>query len=165
MLLVRHSVPEVDPALPAEEWRLSDEGRLRCGPLAARLRSYRPTAIVSSTEPKARETAELVGGELGLEVRQSAALRETARRTVPWLEAPEFRRAMRALFERPDEVVFGEESAADALARFSAALDGLDEQTVVVSHGTLISLYAAARTGRDAFELWSGLELPDLVVV
>jgi broad specificity phosphatase PhoE len=165
VLLVRHSVPEVDPALSAEEWRLSDEGRRRCGPLAERLRGYGPTAIVSSTEPKMRETAELVGAELGLELRESPALRETARRTVPWLEADEFRLAVRLLFERPEEVVFGEESAVDALARFSATVDGLDERTIVVSGGTVISLYAAARTGEDAYELWSWLQLPDLVVV
>ena len=165
MLLVRHSVPEVDPALAAEEWRLSDEGRRRCAPLAERLRAYGPTAIHSSTEPKMRETAELVGAELGLEVRESRALRETARRTVPWLEADEFRRAVRGLFERPDEVVFGEESAVDALARFSATVDGLGERTIVVSGGTVISLYAAARSGEDAYELWSRLELPDLLVV
>jgi broad specificity phosphatase PhoE len=165
VLLVRHSLPALDPALPVEEWRLSEEGRRRCGPLAARVRKHAPTAIVSSTEPKARETAELVGAELGLKVQESAALRETARRTVPWLEADELRRSIRTLFERPDEVVFGEEKASAALARFSAALDGLDEGTVIVSHGTMISLYAAARTGRDAFELWSSLELPDLVVV
>jgi broad specificity phosphatase PhoE len=165
VLLVRHSVPEIDRALASEEWRLSDEGRRRCGPLSDRLREYGPTAILSSTEPKMRETAELVGAELGLEVRVSEALRETARRTVPWLEADAFRRAVRRLFEEPDEVVFGEESAEDALARFSAALDGLHERTVVVSGGTVISLYAAARTGEDAYELWSRLELPDLVVV
>jgi broad specificity phosphatase PhoE len=165
VLLVRHSVPDVDPELASEEWRLSDEGRRRCGPLAERLRAYGPTAIFSSTEPKMRETAELVGAELGLEVRKSLALRETARRTVPWLEADEFQRAVRRLFEEPDEVVFGEESAADALARFSAALEELDERTIVVSGGTVISLYAAARMGEDAYELWSRLELPDLVVV
>jgi broad specificity phosphatase PhoE len=165
VLLVRHSLPELDPALPAEEWRLSEEGRRRCGQLAARLREHAPTAIVSSTEPKARETAELVGAELGLDVQASAALRESARRTVPWQAPDELRRSIRTLFERPDEVVYGEESASAALARFSAAVDGLDEGTVVVSHGTVISLYAAARSGRDAFELWSSLELPDLVVV
>jgi broad specificity phosphatase PhoE len=165
VLLVRHSLPELDPALPAEEWRLSEEGRRRCRPFAARLREHAPTAIVASTEPKVRETAELIGVELGLTVRESAALRETARRTVPWLEAEELQRGIRALFERPEEVVFGEESASAALARFSAAVDGLDEQTVVVSGGTVISLYAAARTGQDAYELWSSLELPDLVVV
>ena len=165
MLLVRHSLPEPDPARPAEEWRLSEEGRRRCGPLAERLQAYEPSAIVSSTEPKARETAALIGDELGLAVRESSGLRETARRTVPWLQAEELQRGIRALFDRPDEVVFGEESAAGALARFSAAVEDLDERTIVVSHGTVISLYAAARTGRDAFELWSGLELPDLVVV
>jgi broad specificity phosphatase PhoE len=165
VLLVRHSVPEIDPALPSEEWRLSGEGRRRCGPLAKRLREYRPIAILSSTEPKMRETAELVGAELGLEVRESPALRETARRTVPWLDADEFRRAVRGLFERPDEVVFGEESAVDALERFSAALDGVDERSVVVSGGTVISLYAAVRTGEDAYEVWSRLELPDVLVV
>ena len=165
MLLVRHSVPEVDPAQSAEAWPLSEEGRRRCGPLAVRLAVHEPTAIVSSTEPKARETAELVGTELGLEVREDAALRETARRTVSWLKPEEFRRAVRTLFEHPDEVVFGEESASGALARFSAAVDELSEETVVVSHGTVISLYAASRTGRDAFEFWSALELPDLVVV
>jgi broad specificity phosphatase PhoE len=165
VLLVRHSVPEVDPALRAEEWRLSEEGRRRCGALAERLREHGPTAVVSSTEPKMRETAELVGAELGLEVRESHALRETARRTVPWMEAEEFRQAVRRLFERPQEVVFGEESAVDALARFSAAVDGLEERTVVVSGGTVISLYVAARTSEDAFELWGRLDLPDLVVV
>jgi broad specificity phosphatase PhoE len=165
LLLVRHSVPKIDRARPAEEWRLSDEGRARCGRLAMRLAGYGPAAIVSSTEPKALETAELLGRELGLEVRESDALRETARRTVPWLEPEEFRQAMRALFAQPDEIAFGEERAVDALARFSSAVESLDERTVVVSHGTVISLYAAARTGRDAFELWSSLRLPDLVVV
>jgi broad specificity phosphatase PhoE len=162
LLLVRHSVPEVDPARPAEEWHLSAEGRARCGP---RLFELAPAAIVASTEPKASETAALIGAELGLAVREDDALRESARRTVPWLEAEDFLRAMRRLFAQPDEVVFGEETAAQALARFSAAVSGLADGTVVVSHGAVISLYAAAWTGRDAFALWSDLELPDLVVV
>jgi broad specificity phosphatase PhoE len=165
VLLVRHSLPEVDPSRPAEEWTLSDEGRARCAPLAARLGTYAPEGIISSTEPKARETAELIGAELGLEVGESPALCETARRTVPWLEPESFRRAMQTLFERPDDVVFGEESAAHALARFSAVAAGVDERTIVVSHGTVISLYAAERTGEDPFAIWSRLELPDLLVI
>jgi hypothetical protein len=44
-------------------------------------------------------------------------------------------------------------------------VDGLGPGAVVVSHGTVISLYVAQRTGLDGFEVWSGLELPDLVVV
>ncbi len=165
MLLVRHSVPAIDPDVPAEEWRLSAEGRSRCEALAERLATYEPQTIVSSPEPKARETAELVGGQLGLAVRESDDLREQARRTVGWLQREQLEAGIRGLFERRDEVVFGEESAADALARFSRAVDGLGPGAVVVSHGTVISLYTAARTGRDAFEIWRSLELPDLLVV
>jgi broad specificity phosphatase PhoE len=163
LLLVRHSLPELDPGIPATEWRLSDEGRRRCGPLAERLAAFRPKALVSSTEPKARETAELIAPSLGLEVELSDGLRETARRSVPWLSRDQLHAGMRALFERPHEIAFGEESASAALARFEAAVEGLVEPAVVVSHGAVISLYVAAKTGRNAFELWQSLELPDVV--
>ena len=165
MLLVRHSAPELDPSAPPEEWRLSEDGRRRCGPLAERLARYEPRVLLASSEPKARETAELVAPALGLEVQLSDGLRETARRTVGWLAPEDLDRGIRELFERPGEVVFGEESAAEALARFRRAVAGLEEPAVVVTHGTVLSLYAAARTGRDPYELWRSLELPDVVEV
>jgi broad specificity phosphatase PhoE len=165
LLLVRHSVPELDPAVPAEEWRLSEEGRRRCGPLADRLTAFRPQELISSPEPKARETAELIAPALGLDVRLSDGVRETARRSVPWLQADVLERGIRDLFARPNEIVFGEESAAAALKRFAAAVDGLREPAVVVTHGTVLSLYVAAKTGRDAFDVWRGLNLPDVVEV
>jgi broad specificity phosphatase PhoE len=165
LLLVRHSAPEVDPSVPSEEWGLSEEGRRRCGPLAERVAAYRPELLVSSPEPKARETAELIAPSLGLDVQLRDGLRETARRTVGWLEPEELERGIRALFDRPDEVVYGEESARAALARFEAAVAELPERAVAVSHGTVISLYVAAKTGRDPFELWQSFELPDVVEI
>lgn len=165
MLLVRHSVPAVDPSIPAAEWLLSTEGRRRCEALAERVAAHEPDQVVSSPEPKARETAELLATRLGLDVRESAELREQERRTVGWLERTELESGIRRLLAQPDGVVFGEESAADALARFSRAVASLGDRAVVVSHGTVISLYVAAQTGRDGFEIWSGLELPDLLVV
>jgi broad specificity phosphatase PhoE len=165
LLLVRHSEPVIDPSVPSEEWQLSEEGRRRCGPLAERLAAYGPRALLANTEPKARETAELVAPALGLDVQLSDGLRETARRTVGWLAPEDLDRGIRELFARPGEVVFGEESGAAALARFEAAVDGVPEPAVVVTHGTVLSLYAAARTGRDAYTLWRSLELPDVVEV
>jgi broad specificity phosphatase PhoE len=165
VLLARHSVPEVDRSIPASEWRLSAEGRARCDALAERVAAHDPELVVASIEPKALETAELLAARLGLEVRESAELREQERRTVGWLERDELEAAIRRLFMEPDRVVFGEESAAAALTRFSRAVEGLGDGAVVVSHGTVISLYVAAQTGRDAFELWQSLELPDLLVV
>jgi broad specificity phosphatase PhoE len=165
VLLVRHSVPAVDLSIPAAEWRLSAEGWRRCEELAGLVAAHEPDQVVSSPEPKARETAELLATRLGLDVRESAELREQERRTVGWLERTELEAGIRRLFAQPDLLVFGEETAADALARFSRAVEGLGDRAVVVSHGTVISLYVAARTGRDGFEIWSGLELPDLLVV
>ena len=165
MLLVRHSVPERDARTPAEQWPLSADGRERCLALAARLAPFAPSALLSSTEPKARETAELIAPALGLVVELSDGVRETARRSVGWLSHADLAAGIRALFEHPHEVVFGEESAASALARFEAAVAQLPADAVVVTHGTILSLYVAARTGRDPYELWRSLELPDVVRV
>ncbi len=165
LLLVRHSAPQIDPEAPSEDWPLSEEGRRRCGPLAERLTAHAPLALLASTEPKARETAELIAPVLGLDVQLSDGLRETARRTVGWLTPEAFEHSIRELFERPAEVVFGEESARAALDRFERAVADLPDPAVVVSHGTVMSLYVAARTGRDPLELWRALELPDVVEV
>jgi broad specificity phosphatase PhoE len=165
LLLVRHSAPEIDVSVPAEEWRLSEEGRRLCGPITEELAALAPSVLVSSPEPKSRETAELIAPSLGLDVRVVDGLRETARRTVSWLAPADFERGVRALFERPDEIVFGEESAAGALARFEMAVADLPDSAVVVSHGTVISLYVAAQTGLDAFYVWRSLGLPELVQI
>ena len=151
--------------MPSQEWRLSEEGRRRCGPLAERVAAYQPQVLVSSPEPKARETAELIAEPLGLDVKLEDGLRETARRTVGWLPRHQLELGIKALFDRPDQIVFGEESANAALNRFEAAVDGLPERAVVVTHGTVLSLYVAAKTGRDPFELWRSLELPDVVEI
>jgi broad specificity phosphatase PhoE len=165
VLLVRHSIPAVDPSIPAADWRLSAEGRRLCEVLAQRVAAYEPDLVVASPEPKARETGELLAASLGLELRESDGLREQERRRIGWLERVELEAGIERLFAEPDRVVFGEESAEEALARFSGVVEGLGERAVVVSHGTVISLYAADRTGRDPFELWRELELPDLLVV
>lgn len=163
MLLVRHSVPEVDPERPAEEWRLSEEGRLRCGPLAERVARARPRRLLSSPEPKARETAQLIAPALGLDVEVDDGLRETARRTVGWLDEAERKERIRQLFLRPDEVVFGEEAARAALERFARVLESVDEPAVFVTHGTVLSLYVGRSHPDRGFAFWKTLELPDVV--
>jgi 2,3-bisphosphoglycerate-dependent phosphoglycerate mutase len=65
LLLVRHSVPAPDPSVPSEEWRLSEEGRGRCAELARHIAVYEPQRLLSSPEPKALETAELIAAILG----------------------------------------------------------------------------------------------------
>jgi broad specificity phosphatase PhoE len=71
---------------------------------------------------------------------------------------------------RPAERIFGEESADEAHARFTAALDDVLaahpwETVAVVTHGTVLALWVARRAQRDAFALWSSLAMPAFVVL
>ena len=68
LILVKHSLPEIDPSVPAAEWRLSREGRRRARILGERLDRYNPDRIFSSTEPKSMETAEIAAGNLNVPV-------------------------------------------------------------------------------------------------
>jgi len=170
LLLIRHSAPEIVPGVPAREWRLSAEGRERCEALAERVSVYAPRVIVSSVEPKARETAELIASRLGVAVETADGLHEHERDNVGFLGRAEFEAAVGDFFARPDELVLGRETAAHALDRFSRVVEGAlathrSGAIAIVTHGTVMSLFVAARTGVDPFAFWRDLALPDFAVL
>jgi broad specificity phosphatase PhoE len=169
LVLVKHSLPAIDPAIPAAHWHLAEEGKARCRPLAERLHAYEPAALISSTEPKAAETARLVAPHLGLPVELDPRLREQCRTGTQWLPDEGFRMVVGRVFESPGEIVFGMESLDSARERFGAAIDQRLETTpgslVVVAHGTVISAYAEAKAAVDGYALWLRLGLPSLVVL
>ena len=152
LVLVRHSMPEVEPGRPAHEWRLGEDGRGRVELLAGRLYDFSPDVIWSSREPKAVETAEIVAGSLGVPVQVADGLEEHHRSGAPFFPTRrEFEAALERFFLEPDRVVFGSETANEALARFSRAVDGIvasqEADTVVVTHGTVMALYVARVAG------------------
>lgn len=170
LLLIRHSLPTIDPTVPASRWGLSEAGRRRAVRLAEWLREHRPSLVVASPEPKAAETAALLAGALDVSWEEATGLEEHHRERVSFLPAPgAFEARVRALFERPEERVFGEESAAEARRRFE---DGVGRvlrahplaTVAVVSHGTVIALFAGARAGVDPAALWARIEMPSFLV-
>ena len=170
LVLVKHSVPEIDPALPARQWRLSGEGRHRCTALAEKLRAYAPDLAIASTEPKAMATAEIVAASLGIEWTTVEDLHEHNRSKVPFLGDDEFQMAVAELFGKPNQLIFGHETAEQARRRFAARVHQVVEQNhgrniVLVAHGTVISLFAASVAGLDAYDLWKHLALPSFVVM
>lgn len=170
LLLIRHSAPEIAPGAPAREWRLSEEGRRRCGPLAERAAAFAPRAIVSSVEPKAAETARLVGERLGIPIETAPGLHEHERDNVGYLGRASFAAAIADFFARPDALVLGREPAARALARFSAAVDGVltahpTGNLAIVAHGTVLTLFVAHHTGVEPYAFWRDLGLPALVAL
>lgn len=170
LILVRHSLPAMDFAVPSHAWPLSEEGRRRCGPLADALADYGPVAVASSGEPKARETAEVVAARFGLRVTTEPDLREHDRRGTGRLSREVFQAGVGRLFAEPDALVFGNETGAQARQRFARAIDRIVARhpagtVVVVSHGTVTSLFVAARAGVDGVALWQQLGLPAYVVL
>ena len=162
-------MPQVDVETPAHQWRLRHEGVAAASVLADRLRAaqYHPTKIVASVEPKATQTGSVIAERLHLPFATVEGLHEHDRRTSGFLSTEVFAAHMRDLFAQPDAVVFGNESASSALARFAKAVDQVvSEETgdvVIVSHGTVMSLFVALRARVDASELWAVLGLPSYV--
>ena len=129
-----------------------------------------PKIIISSVEPKARETAEIIARSLGLEFQVVNGLHEHDRSQSPYYSKVEFQNLVQEFFEKPSEPIFGSETANTALARFRQAVDSVltsnnDKNIVVVTHGTVISLYASWLTRCDGYDLWKKLGLPSFVVL
>ena len=164
LVWVRHALPSPDPATPAtpaRAWSLTPGGREDAARLARSLaRLAPPTAVVTSNERKAIETAEEVARALGLgPARVSDDVREVQR---PWTEG-DYRAATRAYLR--SGVAPGWEPCGDVLRRLSKALVEHwrpEGTTIVVGHGLAMSVWAAdAIDGIDAVGFWDNLPFPD----
>ena len=141
MYLVRHAMTVIDPAVPSEEWVLSDEGVAA----AAALR-LPELPVRTSSEPKAVATAVAAGWRASVDPR----LVEVRR---PWLGNDYEAHVERYL---GGEDLEGWEPRDQALARLHDALDGFDG--IAVTHGLAIALYAGLEFGE-----WRKLPFPAVV--
>jgi broad specificity phosphatase PhoE len=174
LILVRHAAPATDACVAANQWPLSDAGRQSVRGLARTLAPFWPAVLVSSREAKAAETAALLARELGGRYTTAPGLQEQNRTSLGWLSDQEFGAGIAALFARPSEAVFGDESADRAYERFRAAVNGVldqhpDENVALVTHGTVMTLLVTraqpAPAGQDPLAFWQRLGLPAVAVL
>lgn len=164
LILVRHSAPLIDPALPARDWVLSAEGQAAAAALAMRLVDRGIGAMISSDEPKARQTGEAIAAALQMPLALDKDLREHERVNVGYLPRSEFEAGIARFFARPGELTFGDETADQVFSRFSAAVKrGMERHggtLALVTHGTALTLYLARQTGIAPLPFWHSLTLP-----
>ena len=171
LILVRHSEPEIRPDEPASTWRLSNRGRTKAKQLAEELRAFTPASIWCSNEPKAIETAQILAHALKAPLQVADGLEEHHRSSVPYFPTQdEFEQAIRQFFHNPQQHVLGEETAQQALRRFTAAINRIiatdtADTAIVVTHGTVMTLYMASVSGVEPMCFWRRLETPDFVVL
>jgi broad specificity phosphatase PhoE len=168
--IVRHASPAIRPDTDPREWTLSERGIAEAGVLAGTAEGWGIEALYSSTEPKARSTALIIGDALGLNVNQSDAFDEL-RMPSGWIgNSDEFNEMVRGILEEPDASVHGSERAAAAAERFAegvALVLGGPTPAAIVSHGRVISAYVSgmASVEDDAFDFWRSIPMPGWCVV
>ena len=170
LVLVRHSLPELDPTRPGSQWHLCELGRLRSKVLANRLAAYPLDVIVSSNEPKAFETAQIVADRLNKPMAVSENLHEHERNRVPFGTVEQFEKSVAEFFANPSRLVFGDETADAAYVRFSMAMKNVLEKypqknIATVAHGTVITLYVSRLANLEPFAFWKRLGVPSFVVL
>ena len=138
--------------------------------LGEEMGGYELDLVVSSTEPKAVETAEIAAGVMNIPVEIVEGLHEHERCNVGFLEKERFERSVERFFSRPADPVFGEETVDQAHDRFSKAVNGLSDRFrhknfAVVTHGTVLSLFVSRISELEPFALWKRLGLPSWVAL
>ena len=165
LILVRHGRPAIDPDTAPTTWPLCPEGRTSVEALAEKIAGYRPAAVATSPEPKARETAEIIAARLGLTIDIDPGLHEHKRQLLSFGTEEEFRAKIARIFAAPAQAVGGIETADEACDRLAGALaQHKGRPLVAVTHGTVLSLYAGRLLGLDPHDLWRNLRMPDAFV-
>jgi broad specificity phosphatase PhoE len=168
LILVRHAQPAIDPDKPSTEWPLTKDGRTAAHQMAEQLKSYKPDIVVTSTEPKAAQTGQIIAETLGLPCQTAENLHEH-QRTGKFFSQGEFQQKVRDFFERPNELVFGLETAEEALERFETAVLQViaqhpNKNIIIATHGTVITLFINAHNPHIApIPFWQNLKMPDYV--
>jgi broad specificity phosphatase PhoE len=161
IILVRHGETEANVRghfAESDEIPLTAAGRLQAQSLAARLaRDFKPTALISSTFLRARQTSEILAGALGLKPEVLEGIHE---RDFGSLRGHPYSRATETMpFEAahdPDKLRTwrpeGGESLEDVRLRAVAALENLrvryvGRQILVVCHGAVIRSICSHITG------------------
>jgi broad specificity phosphatase PhoE len=162
-------VPEIRREVPAAEWRLSDAGTVRAAAFARQLDPGTAIKVYSSAEPKALETAHVLQTAWGLDGETIPGLGEHVRPLAQMFSREEFEARVRQMFLRPGELIFGDETADQARRRFTLAVmrlvTGSSNDVIVVSHGTVMTLFAAEAAGLEPFAFWKSLEMPCAVTL
>ncbi|WP_156364539.1 histidine phosphatase family protein [Curtobacterium sp. Leaf261] len=145
---VSHPEVVVEPAVPIEQWGLSDAGFARARRLPDILHG-RVERIVSSAERKAVETAAVLGSAIGVTPVIDPHLGELDRSATGYLPEVEFDAVVEAFFAEPDQSVRGWERAGDAQRRTVAAVRRIAASapgtpTVYVGHGGVGALLLAS---------------------
>ena len=170
LILFRHAPALVEPEKSSIDWELESNVENQILPLLEGIDTRQLTKIVTSSQTKAVQTAEVISSALDLPVSVLKGLEEHHRSKEDFVEShDQFEERLQRFFDNPDSLIFGKETANQACKRFTQTVVNLLSKSkgdeLVVSHGTVTSLFLAQLTDKSAMEIWQGLKHPDIRLV
>ena len=158
LLFVRHgkSLANAASTIGTPDTPLAEEGIEQAHTTGRDLKSQHVTAIVCSPFPRARQTAEIIAGELGLPIASITLVDELHERRMGELEGGPKRHETAFFYE--NDATLGFESHADLIHRMQTALrkvEKIAEQTpgvtVVVGHATSGFFFLQVAKGKSRY--------------
>jgi broad specificity phosphatase PhoE len=171
LVLIRHAQVTVNPRVPVDQWRLSEEGIKAAAALRRDLAVVEVQLFYTSPEPKAVATAAAISDRQPLI--QVPDLKELDRTAAGWLSTEtEYVAMVAEIFRHPDESIRGCEPAALAQQRIVRAIDTLVAAQpgctrAIISHGIVLALYLChvKRIMMPDPAIWRRIGFPDLALV
>ncbi len=153
LLIITHPEVVIDPNIPVTDWGLSETGRHRASAFANAEIFSEVSQIWTSTEQKARDTAEILATPRDLPVNLNADLGENDRSTTGFLPRDAFEAAADAFFDHPATSFHGWETAIEAQQRIHRATISIVEKQdgndlAIVTHGAVGTLLWCILSGR-----------------
>ncbi len=163
--MLRHGETQFTREKTAHEWSLSPNGISKVREVAETGCFDDIDIIVSSMEEKALQTAMLIANRVQKEISVNFDLGEHDRRNSGFLEQSEFNETIQFAFNNMDQSKRRWETTKDALERFTKAITEIDSKhedknILVVSHGTVLSLYFANQMGvmEEVYDRWKNID-------
>jgi broad specificity phosphatase PhoE len=181
IVFVRHAQSRVERERDASEWGLTEAGEAAARRLTALALFERVDGFYAGPEPKMLATLAPVAATYGRAVQPESDFSET--RAGGWLDGGAFEATVERLFTAPGEApALGWESGAEAARRVATGIERLCGRHVpvvtpghalpgtfaIATGGRALVSYLAQLfgwSGREAFEQWRALRMPDLAVV
>ncbi|MFY3790409.1 histidine phosphatase family protein [Ureibacillus sp. MALMAid1270] len=160
--IIRHCSAEGQPP----EARLTEEGEKQAVELTNFFANVQIDRIISSPFKRAVDTIHPLATKLGIEIEQDSRLAERVLSTEnmqDWLEK------LKSTFDNLDVKFEGGESSREAMTRIVELVEEVQtseiQNTVLVSHGNLLSLLLKYFNNDFGFESWKSLSNPDVYLL
>ena len=170
IIFARHGETKLDQAGANETvagWTqepLDDRGIKAAGKLADGIRDQKPTVIITSDLARAKQTAEIVGKQLGIPVQEDSRFRPQHVPETEGLKVGEAKPIWEGYENNPDKKPEGGESWNEARARQDAALKDVEakvaagERPVVLTHSRNLEMELGERPKPGGFITRNGRE-------